>query len=350
MEKETQILNKKVYERSDTQNSNGNPNEVSLIDLILILWKYKFNVIICIILSMLIGIFYSFKQSDIYTTKTTFITKTKRNNNTALGQLAMLSGISFGSGGNIDPSEYLDKVIQDKEFLTTLFQHKWFFLEDSLSLEQIFEIKPDTTLSNWKYVYFISKLESIRKRKVLLINKDASTGILTLTTNAPSPQLSYDLNLYTIDYLSNYIRNSIKTQAQEKRRFIEERIKESKEELIKNENLLAQYKERNLMSNSPQVALEETRLIRNMTMSQEIYIQFQKQFELAKIEELDDQTLIQIVKNPEIPVKKSWPKRKLIWAVALLSGLFFGAFSAFFCHVFSSIKAEFKESNFVKQV
>ena len=202
-------------------------------------------------------------------------------------------------------------MIQDKDFIATLFERKWFFKGDYLPLEQIFEIEPDTTVNNWEYVYFMAKIETARKGNVLGICKDLKTGILTLNANAPDPQLAYDLNKYTLDYISDYMRNSLKTQAKEKRIFIDERIKETKDELAKNEDALAIFKERNLVSQAPKVALEEARLMRKVTLNQEVYIQFQKQYELAKIEELaTTQALVQVVRSPEIPVIKSKPKSK----------------------------------------
>jgi len=230
----------------------------------------------------------------------------------------------MGLNNNVDPSNYLDKIIQDKEFIAKLYEKKWFFKGDSLSLEQIYDIEPDTTVPNWEHVFFMEKIEIIRRNKLLSINKDVKTGILTMTSNAPDPQLAYDLNLFTINYISNYIRNSLKTQAKEKRIFIEERIKETKEELTKAENALAEFKERNLASIAPKVALEEGRLMRNVTLNQEIFIQFQKQYELTRIEELDDQALVQVVKSAEVPIKRSKPKRKMIVIITFILGLFSG--------------------------
>jgi hypothetical protein len=62
----------------------------------------------------------------------------------------------------------------------------------------------------------------------LSLKKDPKSGLLTLSSSAPDPQLSYDLNVFTLDFISSYIRNSLKSQAKEKRLFIEERIRSSK--------------------------------------------------------------------------------------------------------------------------
>ena len=70
--------------------------------------------------------------------------------------------------------------------------------------------------------------------------------------------------------------------------------------------------------------LEEGRLRRKVTLNQEIYIQFQKQYELTRIEELDDQALVQVVKSAEVPIVRSKPKRKMIVIIFFIFGLFSG--------------------------
>ena len=86
------------------------------------------------------------------------------------------------------------------------------------------------------------------------------------------------------------------------------------------------------------MALEEGRLMRNVTLNQEIYIQFQKQYELTRIEELDDQALVQIVKNPEIPIVRSKPKRKVIVIFSFFIGMFSGAFLVLFINILNKYK------------
>ncbi len=174
-------------------------------------------------------------------------------------------------GGSVDPSEYLDRVIQDQQFLTSLYERKWFFGGDSLALEEILEIEKDTTESNWQHRYRMARLDKIRRGNILSLDKDR-TGILTLRSNAPDPQLAHDLNRYTLDWISDYIRNSLQTQAREKKSFIEERLNEIRADLQRSENALVRFKERN-MSTSPKVMVEEGRLTRQVTLNLEMYLQ-----------------------------------------------------------------------------
>ena len=77
--------------------------------------------------------------------------------------------------------------------------------------------------------------------------------------------------------------------------------------------------------------------MRQVTLNQEIYIQFQKQYELARIEELDDQALVQVVRSPEIPVIKSKPKSKQIVILFGIVGVFCGIILNIIYHSINTI-------------
>lgn len=301
--------------------------ELSVVDLIQILWSHKLILLFIIFSFTAIGILYAIKAKDVFTTSTVFITKSGNTSNSNFANLASLAGISIDVySNNGDPADYLDQVIQDKEFLLPIIEKKWVYKGDSLYLYQIWNPKPDSTLNSSKYVNDKLNLDNIRRNNFLNLYKDPKKGILTLTINSPDPKLSFDLNIFVISKLSDFIRNSLKSQAKEKRVFIEERITEVKEDLRNSENALARFKERNVINSSPKIMLEEMRLTRAVTLNQEIYIQFQKQYEISRIEELNDQPLIQIIKNPEMPIKKSKPNRSQIVVLFCIMGVFIGVF------------------------
>lgn len=301
-----------------------NIDDFPLLEIVQILWKKKLLIFLSVLFCSSIALFYAFTEEEVFTTSTIFITKTKNNTKSNLTNLASLAGLSISSSVDTDPSDYLDKVIQDQYFLSNILNRKWFYKNDSLLLDKIWGLKKDTSKENWEYKYEKLKLDYIRKNGILNIIKDKKTGILTLTVNMPDPKLAYEMNVFTLNNLSNYIRNSIQSQIKEKRYFIEKRIQEVKCNLEASENALALFKERNIMSTSPKVVLEEIRLNRNVTLNQELYIQLQKQYELALIEEKDDQALIQIIKNPEIPLQRSKPDRKKILLIGTILGLMAG--------------------------
>lgn len=305
-------------------------DNIYLIDLIRILWYNKLVFSAVLLLFIAIGIIFAFSAKEVFTSSTLFITKTGNSSNSSIANLATLSGILNGfNSSNVDPSDYLDQVIQDKTFLSSVLEKRWFFKNDSLYLYQIFNLEAKTKMSGKELINNKIYYDFIRRNNVLHLFKDSKKGILTLTINSPDPKLSFDINNFVISKLSDYIRDAIQSQAKEKRLFIEKRLKDVKIDLQNSENVLARFKERNVISSSPKVMLEEMRLTRDVTLQQEIYLQLQKQYEMSRIEELDDQTLIQIIRNPEIPLKKSKPNRTQIIFLFFISGIFFGIFSTF---------------------
>jgi uncharacterized protein involved in exopolysaccharide biosynthesis len=322
-----------VHFRNILNTSSQNINTISLFDFYKFIRQKAKVIIVFIVFSLIIASLYAFLSREFFLTSTIFITKTGNTSTSNLSTLASLAGIQLSGSTNIDPSAYLDKVIQDKDFLFAILHKKWYYNFDSLSLDQIWNWKKDTTVNNWKYTNEMLFLNYIRKRNVLSIENDKRTGVLSLIVLAPSARLSYDINCHAINLLSDYIRNSIKSQAKEKRLFIADRLKEIKSYLDICENTLAHFKENNIGSISPLISLEEMRLTREVALNQELYIQFQKQFEMAKIEELNDQTLIQIIKNPEVPIFKDRPKRLRIIITGLLIGISFGVLFVYFLFI-----------------
>jgi uncharacterized protein involved in exopolysaccharide biosynthesis len=321
-----------------------NLDEITLVDLVLLLWKGKYVIIACTFLSLVAGILYVIFARPMYTTTAIFVTKTGGNSGSGtLSQLASLAGVNLQSGNAMDPSIYLADVILDQSFLSPMFTRRWYYKGDSLALEKILEVEPDTTAPNWRYAYEVAKIGAIRNDGLIALSRDERTNILTLEVNMPDPRLAYDVNRYTLDYIGYYIRNSIQTQAKEKRVFVEQRISENKRELEKDEVALADFRQRNIVTQSPQVALELARLTRDVTASQALYLQYQQQYELAKIEELDNQTLVQVVQNPEVPIRRSKPRTLLSLAVFALFGGFVGTCGVLGIHFWHVVSARMRK-------
>ena len=93
-----------------------------------------------------------------------------------------------------------------------------------------------------------------------------------------------------------------------KRVFIEERIREVQVDLRAAEGLLKSFQERNRRSNqSPTLLLEESRLARDVTLQNNLYLTLKTQFEEAKIEEVERTPMVETVDEPIPPIEKAGP-------------------------------------------
>jgi uncharacterized protein involved in exopolysaccharide biosynthesis len=305
------------------ENSSTFSEEITLKNLILLILHKKLSIFLITTACVIVSVIIALVSQPQYSTKSIFFTKVADQDGLAqYADLAMLAGVNLGASKSMDPANYLDKVLQDEQFLENILKRKWQFDKDSLFLAQIWKLKYNAKISNAQFMFEKKKVEYLRKGGYLILGKNIKTGLLTLTTTFESPQLAYEINCYILKLFQEYIRTDRKSQAKDKTRFIADRIIEVKQNLEKSENELTAFREKNAMSNAPRVATEEMRLVRNVTINQEIYLQLQKQYEMARIDELNDQPLIQIVQNPEIPYIKVKPKRKNIVIMGFILGLF----------------------------
>jgi hypothetical protein len=74
--------------------------------------------------------------------------------------------------------------------------------------------------------------------------------------------------------------------------------------------------------------VEEGRLRRQVEVANEIYLTLRREFESARIDEVNDTPVITVVDAAVPPRLRSWPRRTLMMAVAMFVGIGFGLFFA----------------------
>jgi uncharacterized protein involved in exopolysaccharide biosynthesis len=80
----------------------------------------------------------------------------------------------------------------------------------------------------------------------------------------------------------------------------------------------------------PETGLEFLRKTREFKYQETLFELLSKQFEIAKIDEAKDASLIQVVDKALVPEQKSKPKRSLIVILATMMAFFIGILLAFF--------------------
>ena len=119
-------------------------------------------------------------------------------------------------------------------------------------------------------------------------------------------------------------------QMGQKRIFIDERIKEVSKDLVLAETRLKSFQERNRRPNkSPSLLLEESRLARDVTLQNNLYLTLKTQYEEAKIEEVERMPMVETVDSPLPPLIPDGP-RVLINTVILGTISFILLFIGFF--------------------
>ena len=139
------------------------------------------------------------------------------------------------------------------------------------------------------------------------------------------PQLSADIANYISLYIDKYIGNDITLQSTKYRIFLEDRLEVAKIELNNSEQLLTTFRKNNPIAlDNPDLQLNRLRLIRNLEVSQEVYLTILTQYEIAKMEELKDKPILNILDSADSAVEKYSPKIMKLIFIGLIFGFVIG--------------------------
>src|SRR5207247_9361784 len=158
-----------------------------------------------------------------------------------------------------------------------------------------------------------------RKIKALIhVGVDNATGIVNLGVDARYPALAAAVANRMVEYLNDFNSRYRQSQARERRKFTEQRVADAETQLRQTEAAVKSFYERNRgWQESPQLAFEENRLRRQVDIGREVYLTLRREYEAARIEEVNDTPVITVIDAAVPPRKRSHPRRAA-WVVSAL--------------------------------
>src|SRR5207302_3590136 len=126
-----------------------------------------------------------------------------------------------------------------------------------------------------------------------------------------------------VAYLNDFNTKSRQSQARERRKFIEQRLADGEGELRTAEESLRTFYERNRSwQQSPQLVFEEGRLRRQVDLRQEVQRTLRREYETARIEEVNDTPVITVIEPATLPTQPSAPRLGALLGLVLLFSVF----------------------------
>jgi uncharacterized protein involved in exopolysaccharide biosynthesis len=265
-----------------------------------------------------------------YTAITTFVPEAspQRVLPAGLSGLASQFGISLGSEASKSPKFYAE-VVRSRELIERVLLDKYADprqkaqgARDSSTLLSIIAVAGQDSADR---VYRgVKKLTSL-----ISVTVNAQTNIVSLTVDSHYPELAAAVANRFVTYLNAFNAQYRQSQAREQRKFVEERLADGARQLRGAEEDLRTFYERNRSwQQSPQLTFEEGRLRRQVDVRQEVYLTLSREYEAARMQEVNDTPVITVIDAAIPPVRKSKPKRILLVTIALVCGVMIGAFWA----------------------
>ena len=239
----------------------------------------------------------------------------------SMSSLAAMAGISLGESSS-DISAYLADIVVTRDVLERIAKTPWKSSKLSRdttlaqTLDKWWKWQTDTTQPDWKQIQLESIVGALgdKKKGYIRYENDSKSGLVLLTTEFEDPRISHDINVFLVNVLNDYVQDRMKSKAGKNSMFLEARTSEAKSDLERAEENYFEFRKNNLVRNAPLVSLQEERLQRDLETTRELYIQFYKQYELARIEEMKDAPALEVLEYPLVPRYPSSPNMKLFMA------------------------------------
>ena len=299
---------------------------ISLQEILVPIWQARKRIIwISVSVGILTYLVNFFLLTPYFKSTATLLPETDKGKLLSLGQFTDVAQKLLGD--NIPGSEIArlyPAVVSSETILRSVIERKYATkdFKDSVNLLQYFELTEGTPEEN---MYL-----ALRSMKTMMTaTTEARTGIVTITVTMKDPQVAADVLNAIVAELDNFMRRKKVTTASEQLGWIEVRLKEVEDELHNAEDQLKDFRENNRrIADSPQLVLKQDRLIRDVTVKSTIFIELKKQYELAKLEEIKNITIVNVLDPGRPSVKKEGPRRTV--NTAIMMGLTLCGLSTFY--------------------
>jgi len=341
--KYVKVLRLKIKELDYSENNSGkmgNPvimeyptqenSEISSTEFIINFYKllskdYKL-IILTTLFCFSLSIFYSFFYAQpVYRSSAKIIPVSDGKSDNSMSGLASNFGINIPGKNNglLTPAIYPD-IINSKKLLRNLLNRNFITEKYGKSFDLISLISGQLNRkNNWTEEEKISAANTLRK--MINISASRKSPIITIYVDAFESKLSADIVAALIEELNNLLKDYSYDRIKEKLKFIEVRILQVGIELKKGEETLKEFREQNRnIAASPALLLKQSRIIRDVEVQTEIFTTLKTEMELAKIEQVEENSIVIVLDESELPLFKESPKPLKNIIFSILAGLFLG--------------------------
>ena len=315
-------------------------DEISLIDLFAVLWRYKVMIIVVTLIAMIGVVVYSVISLKLppeksflpnkYTARAQMLINDDSGssgglssmlNASGLGGLANLAGVSVPGGASnsslagylVHSNSVLDEVVKN------------FNLVERYNIEE----------------YVVSASRDALKG-VLTSNFDDETGVFSVSFTDIDPVFAKDVVNFVVSLLeSKFLEMGIDKNSLTKEN-LEANIENTYNEILKLQKEIQEieYSVSNVYNpnQTKSIVMDATLKKMELSVQQEIYAQLKAQYEMLKVTMSSEQPVFQILEFAEVPDRKSAPSRGMLCIIVTFAAFFVSVFMAFLLNALKNIK------------
>ena len=266
-----------------------------------------------IVLTTFIAVFFTFtyvqfiKTPEYVSWATVLLPDNKAGSLSGLAGLASQFGVNVPIESSADlssPSLY-PELLNSRRFAEKILDKEFYLDKYSKSLPLINILthgdKPPTSSRDT----LVTEATNILNEHYLSIDQDPKSPFSVIRVSAPEPLFAKELAEVVLSELESLNRYFKSQKVSEKTIFIENRIFSVEKDLESSEISLKEFNEQNRQISSPALELEQERFERQVEVQKGVYLTLKQQLELAKIEEVQETSVVQVLDKPEMPLHQS---------------------------------------------
>ena len=236
-----------------------------------------------------------------------------------LSMLGELSGANLGGTGASMTNLYSDIITSRTVLDGVLNTEAW---QDTTIRNRLFEVLEfDEDRDPQSLGVTESLMEFLCGMLVVTVNKKTEFTVVELVWD--DAELAAVIVNAAVREMDEYLQNRVVTESRARRRMIEQRLVEEADSLRMAEERLLAFREANRsITFSPQSQITEMRLSRSVTIHNALYTELTQQYEIAKIDELRDMPVVNVLDWAYPTTVATGPKKKRILAVIMMLGVF----------------------------
>jgi uncharacterized protein involved in exopolysaccharide biosynthesis len=311
-----------------------------------------------------VGVVHALLAPVEYTSAVRFMPELKTRlsgNLSQLSSLAGLAGINLDAGGDADavrPDLY-PGILQSAPFFLHIMRQNIAdpVAGDTLPLDAYLERVEGNSVSGRFRQWLrnvggssgeaVSGNQALARRQVMVMTRrqelraeeladriqagfDKKTGIITIQVKMPNPVVAAVVARMTTEYLTRYVTSYRTGKARQQAEFLQQRVNEARRRYEAAEYALQNYRDqnRNLFLNVARMS--GNRLQADYTLTQTVFNDLSRQLEQAKIKVQEETPVFKELDPPQVPNRRSAPKRTVMVLIYTMLGAIVGTAWAYF--------------------
>ncbi len=363
--------------------------EVSLLDILLVLARHKTLIVRTVLVFALLGVTYALLAEEEFTSEARVVREAQQESGGLPSGIpsGALSGLGISLGGassGLTPAAYPD-VLTSREVRLAVVRDTFRFPEAKRPMTFVEYVnRPPGPMSTvldytlwlpWTLKGMLGQAisgspapagttdtgapripneeedEALKAvGNMISASVDEETGLMTISVTAGGPQLASDLAQSFLDHFATRVREIRTEKVRERLQFVEERFEEAEQELETAEERLAQFLERNQNPTTATLQFQRDRLRRQVSFKEQLYSELQSQLTQTRLDLQRRQPVVTVVERAVPPMSRSAPRRTAIVVLSGALGILFGCLIAFLRSNVQAARFEGKDAEKIKNI